>query len=139
MPETKAAATAQVSPKLLDSVDDLLLTEVSEGSYTFEYGTEQYQAFYTPDNWKIINSYKIRNKADMGLICKALSDIHPIPTADYQGNRTVDSLVYEWEQHNIAYDILPDTSEWKKNVIDVDLNPADEGKSFIEMARERLR
>ena len=123
---------------LLSSTDDIGLTETGEGSYTFTYSGESYNAYYTTDNWKIVDSYKITNKNDMIIICKALSDIHPIHTNDYEGYRTPEDLAYEWEQHNTAYSVLPDSSKWKANAKDVDLDPKDQGKSFLQMARDRL-
>ena len=138
--DTSAPVTTavQVSPKLLSSADDIALTETGEGSYTFTYNGEQFTALYTPDNWKIIDSYRIRNKEDMAIICEALISICPIHGRDYESYRTPEDLAYEWDQHNIAYDMLPDTSRWKQNTKDVDLNPEDQGKSFIDMARDRL-
>ena len=123
---------------LLESTEDIALTETGEGSYTFTYAGEAFNAYYTPDNWKIIDSYKITDKSDMTIICEALSDIHPIHTSDYQGYRAPEDLAYEWDQHNTAYNILPDSSKWKANCKDVDLDPKDQGKSFLEMARDRL-
>ena len=137
-PPESTTTTSQVSPKLLNSTADIALTETGEGSYTFTYNGEQYTALYTPDNWKIIDSYKIRNKADMTVICEALISVYPIHGKDYESYRTPEDLAYEWEQHNIAYDMLPDTSRWKANTKDVDLNPEDQGKSFLDMARDRL-
>ncbi|MBQ6674690.1 MAG: hypothetical protein IJM75_01035 [Ruminococcus sp.] len=136
---TTTSASKEVSPKLLTSKEDIALTETGEGSYTFTYNGEQFTAIYTPDNWKIIDSYRIRSKADITLICEALTDICPIHTSDYTDYRTPEDLAYEWEQHNIAYDLLPDSSEWKAHTKDVDLNPEDQGKSFIDMASDRLK
>ena len=141
---TKATTTKKITitkkkkSSLLESTEDIALTETGEGSYTFTYAGEAFNAYYTPDNWKIIDSYKITDKSDMTIICEALSDIHPIHTSDYQGYRTPEDLAYEWEQHNTAYNILPDSSKWKANCKDVDLDPKDQGKSFLEMARDRL-
>ena len=132
------AKTETNKTSLLTSADDIALTETGEGSYTFTYDGEIYNAYYTPDNWKIVDSYKITDKADMIVICKALSDIYPIHTSDYTGYRTPEDLAYEWEQHNTAYSMLPDSSKWKANTKDVDLDPKDQGKSFLDMARDRL-
>lgn len=132
------AKTGTNKTSLLTSADDIALTETGEGSYTFTYDGETYNAYYTPDNWKIVDSYKITDKADMIVICKALSDIYPIHTSDYTGYRTPEDLAYEWEQHNTAYSMLPDSSKWKANTKDVDLDPKDQGKSFLDMARDRL-
>ncbi|MBR6337680.1 MAG: hypothetical protein IKR76_08125, partial [Ruminococcus sp.] len=120
------------------AAEQITLTEMGEGSFTFVCGGETFNAYYTPDNWKIIDSYKITKKADMVTICTALSEIHPIHNKDYTGYREPDDLAYEWEQHNIAYELLPDSSKWKQNTKDVDLDPKDQGKSFIDMAKDRL-
>lgn len=106
--------------------------------YEFRYGEDVFSVIYTENNWKIINSYKIDNAQDMRIICQALIDIHPIPTADGTGERDTDSLVYEWQQHNLAYNMLPQNSKWIENVRDVDLNPNDESKSMLQMALDRL-
>ena len=75
----------------------------------------------------------------MIIICSAVSAVHQIHNKDYTGYRDAEDLAYEWEQHNTAYTLLPDSSPWKKNAKDVDLDPKDQGKSFVEMARDRLR
>lgn len=134
-----AAVTAKESPRLLSDTEDICLTDTGGENYTFLYGTEQYTAIYTPDNWKIIDSYKIRNKPDMIIICEALIAVHPIHGRDYESWRTAEDCAYEWEQHNIAYDMLPETSKWRANTKDVDINPEDQGKSFLDMASDRLR
>lgn len=106
--------------------------------YTFKYNNEKYTALYTKDNWHIDNSYKIRNKKDITLICAALIDKHPIHSSDKKSYRTAEDMMYEWIEHNIAYDYLPDGNEWKNHAKDVDLNPADQGKSLEEMYEMRL-
>ena len=108
-----------------------------ETNYSFKYEGQTFTAIYTEDNWKIIDSYKIKNKKDMMVICKALIDIHPIHGKDMNSYRTVEDMAYEWEQHNIAYSILPDDNTWKENAKDVDLNPEDQGKSIVEFYEER--
>ncbi|MCR5815756.1 MAG: hypothetical protein K6F91_02610 [Ruminococcus sp.] len=143
-PETTTTAkktkkTSKKSKGKLSSTEDIKLTETEEGSFTFIYSGETFNAYYTTDNWKIIDSYKITEKSDIIIICTALSEIHPIHNKDYTGYREPDDLAYEWEQHNTAYKLLPDSSPWKKNTKDVDLDPKDQGKSFMEMARDRLR
>ena len=47
-------------------------------------------------------------------------------------------MAYEWEQHNIAYQLLPEDSPYKENAKDVDLNPEDQGKSIIDFALEHI-
>lgn len=120
---------------ILSSPEDIALTDTDgEGTrYSFTYGDETYYAVYTPDNWKIIDSYKITNRSDMIIICEALRDIYPIHGSDMESFRTAEDMAYEWVQHNIAYTILPPGSPWRDNARDVDINPADQGKSMIEM------
>ena len=109
-----------------------------EKNYTFKYNGEKFIATYTKDNWHIDNSYKIRNKKDITNICEALIEKHPIHGADMKSYRTAEDMMYEWVQHNIAYDYLPDGNQWKKQAKDVDLNPADQGKSIEEMFQMRV-
>ena len=136
-----AAETAVTKPaSLLSSPEDIDLrdTDGDETNYTFTYNGEDFEAVYTPDNWHITDSYRITDPADIALICQALSDIHPIPDKDREGYRTADDLAYEWLEHNKAYDMLPDSSEWKDSVKSVDLDPDDQGRSFMDMAMDRL-
>ena len=106
-------------------------------NYVFTYKDELYQATYTKDNWHIVDSYKITDHDDLTMICKALIEIHHIHGKDRKSYRTVEDLVYEWEQHNLAYRILPEDSQWKKSAKDVDLDWADEGSSVEEMYERR--
>lgn len=106
-------------------------------NYVFTYKDELYQATYTKDNWHIVDSYKITDHDDLTMICKALIEVHPIHGKDRKSYRTVEDLVYEWEQHNLAYRILPEDSQWKKSAKDVDLDWADEGSSIEEMYERR--
>lgn len=108
-----------------------------ETNYKFTYNGNTFKAVYTPDNWHIINSYKIDNKDDMALICNALINIHPIHGKDMKTYRTVEDLVYEWEQHNVAYALLPEDSVWKQSAKDIDLDPKDQGKNMIEIYQDR--
>lgn len=124
---------------VLNSTKDINLrdTDGKRTNYLFTYKNEDFTAIYTKDNWKIKNSYKITNGMDIAFICKALIDIHPIHGKDMQSYRTVDDLVYEWQQHNLAYNILPDDNSWKEHAKDVDLDPADQGKSLAEIYEAR--
>ena len=108
-------------------------------TFSFIYKDETYKAIYTDDNWKIIDSYKIRNKKDIIKICQRLTDVHPIHGKDMISYRTADDLAYEWIQHNIAYDILPNDNKWKLNAKDVDFNPEDQGRNIIELYESRTR
>ena len=43
----------------------------------------------------------------------------------------------KWVQHNLAYSMLSEESEFKSWAKDVDLDPDDQGKSFIEIYEDR--
>lgn len=124
---------------ILTSASDINLTDTTGkgADYTFTYGDETFNAQYKTDNWKIIDSYKIDNEADLLIICQALIDEHPIHGADMESYRTAEDMVYEWVQHNLIYAFLPDDSQWKSSAKDVDLDPKDQNKSFEEMYEER--
>ena len=136
--ETKAAAEPEESGKL-SSVEDIGLHAVDETgkNYAFSYNQEEFSVRYTPDNWKIVDSYKITDTDDMVIICQALSDAQPVHGRDMESFRTPEDMAFEWLQHNVAYAFLPDDSPWKQNAKDVDLNPADQGKTFQEMYEDR--
>lgn len=123
---------------LLSSADDIQLTDLDGGySFSFLYDGETFQANYTPDNWKIIDSYKINSKADIIIICGALIEVHPIHGRDMESWRTPEDMADEWLLHNIAYKLLPEDSQWRENARDVDLNPEDQGKSLYEIYKDR--
>jgi len=124
----------------ISSSEDIALKseDNKEKNYIFTYNNEQYSAVYTKDNWHITDSYKIKNKRDITLICEALIGVHPIHGADKKSYRTAEDMMYEWVQHNIAYDSLPDGNSWKSHAKDVDLNPEDQGKSLKEMYESRV-
>lgn len=135
-PQTSAAETAPAhEPALLHSADEIALhdTDGQGKHYLFTYNGTEYSAEYTPDNWKIIDSYQIRNAADMTLICQALADEHPVHGADLVSYRTAEDMAYEWQQHNIAYQLLSEDSPFRNNAKDVDINPADQGKSVYDL------
>lgn len=127
------------SVSVLKSSKDINLhdTDDKKTNYVFTYKGENFNAKYTKDNWKIYNSYKITNGQDIAYICKALMDVHPIHGKDMKSYRTIDDLVYEWKQHNLAYNMLPDDNSWKSHAKDVDLDPADQGKSLAEIYEAR--
>jgi hypothetical protein len=103
----------------------------------FSYNQEEFSAQYTKENWKIIDSYKITDTDDIIIICQALSDAHPVHGRDMESFRTPEDMAFEWLQHNVAYAFLPDDNAWKRSAKDVDLNPADQGKTFQEMYEDR--
>lgn len=138
--DTSEAAEATLPSGILSAKEDLALTDTDGmGSrYEFTYGSERFSAVYTPDNWKIIDSYKITNEADMALICEALTDEHPIHGRDMISYRVPEDMVYEWKLHNFAYSVLPESAEWKQNAKDVDLDPEDQGRNLYEIYRSRV-
>lgn len=119
----------------INSVKDVELQDVDGKSkkYSFKYNNEIYTAVYTTDNWHINDSYKITSEHDMTLICQALINEHEVHGRDMVSYRTAEDMAYEWLQHNLAYEFLPEESSWKNNAKDVDLNPADQGRDLIEM------
>ena len=52
--------------------------------------------------------------------------------------RSAEDMMDEWVKHNVVYDYLPEGSSWKNQAKDVDLNPADQGKSIKEMYESRV-
>ena len=136
-PQTTTSAVTTAAA-VYSSADEVVLVPAGGEVYSFDYGDKTFQAEYTENSWKIIDSYLIDNEQDMGYICDALTALHPIPTADGSGVRDRESLVYEWRQHNEAYKMLPKDSKWIASVKDVDLNPDDEGKDMWQMALDRL-
>ena len=135
----EAITTESEGNGILSSLEDIDLHAVdgTKQNYVFLYGNEEFSAQYTAENWKIVDSYKISNTQDMILICQALLNIHPVHGRDMQSIRTAEDMTFEWLQHNLAYAILPEDSPWRQNAKDVDLNPADQGKSFQEMYEDR--
>lgn len=118
-------------------IDTIEIKNIDGSRYEFFYNNETYQVLYISDTWKVYNSYKITNSKDMKKICEALINIHKIPSSDYKSYRTVDDLVYEWKQHNLAYMILPESNSFRNSAKDVDLDPRDQGKSLVEIYEDR--
>ncbi len=127
------------SKGVLTSTEDINLRDVDgKGkSYVFTYNGEDYSVEHWKEHWKIINSYKINDSNDMMIICQALIDVNPLHGADIESYRTAEDMAYEWVQHNIAYEFLPKDNEWRQKSKDVDFNPEDQGKSFVEIYEER--
>ena len=141
-PEPVSETTTEtVTSGLLGSPDELEIYDIDGGGwdYEFVYDGNTFEAIYTaePENWKIVDSYRIKNRSDMVTICTVLSGIHPIHSKDYENFRTPEDMAYEWEQHNLAYSILPKDNAWKENARDVDLDPEDQGKSLYELFKAR--
>ena len=129
----------------LSSADQLNFSDVdgSGQNFAFTYNGESFTAQYTEDNWKILDSWRIQNTGDMEQICEALLEIHEIPGNNGNMARTARDMAFEWMQHNFAYEHLPEEHPWRQNAKDVDLDPKDQGKTFIEIyearAGERFR
>jgi len=125
----------------IDSTSDIELTPLDNAGYAyrFTYGGEKFRTVYSAsfDTWTIYDSYKITNDHDIKIICQALIDEHPVHGKDLVSYRTADDMAYEWQQHNIVYELLPDSNRWKSSAKDVDLDPYDQGKSYKEIYEDR--
>jgi hypothetical protein len=119
---------------IVDSID---IKKIDDSNYEFVYRDETFKVYYMTDLWKIYDSYKITNSSDIKKICKALIDIHPIHGADMKSYRNEIDMMYEWVQHNLAYQILPEGNSFRNSAKDVDLDPKDQGKSLVEMYEDR--
>ena len=124
---------------ILTSGDDINLRDVdgNDTDYEFDYNGRTFQVLYYPDHWKIFDSYLIGSAADMQIICQALIDVHPIHGSDMVSYRTASDMVYEWMQHNIAYEFLEGNDELASHAKDVDLDPQDQNKSIEEIYKDR--
>lgn len=134
---TSASSAKQNEPITADSLGFKNVDGIGS-KYEFIYGGEVFTAIYTPDNWKIIDSYKIDKEADILLICQILAAEHPVHGKDMVSYRTPDDMSVEWQQHNLAYKVLPSDHKWKNNAKDVDLDPKDQGKTLSEMFLSRV-
>lgn len=117
--------------------DTIEIKKVAKNDYEFVYNGETFKASYLTDTWKIYNSYKIVNSSDIKKICKALIEIKPVYGSDMVSYRTETDMAYEWVQHNLAYELLPEGNSFKDSAKDVDLDPKDQGKTLVEMYEER--
>ena len=117
--------------------DSIEIKKVAKNDYEFVYNGETFKASYLTDTWKIYNSYKIVNSSDIKKICKALIEIKPVYGSDMVSYRTETDMAYEWVQHNLAYELLPEGNSFKDSAKDVDLDPKDQGKTLVEMYEDR--
>jgi hypothetical protein len=136
-PENNNQVVEQEDTNSIDIVDNVEIKRLDNKTFEFVYRDEVFKAVFINDTWKIYDSYKITNSSDIKKICKALIDIHKIPSSDYKSYRTADDMVYEWKQHNLAYQILPEGNSFRESAKDVDLDPKDQGKSLVEMYEDR--
>ena len=127
-------------PGILKSADDIDLHDIDGNgeNYAFTYNGEEIYAYYTPDNWKIVDSYKVDSRDDIFIICGALSEIHPIHGSDGESYRQPDDMAAEWFVHNLAYLVLPEDDNRKQNAKDVDLDPEDQDKTVYDFYRKRI-
>ena len=123
----------------LSSVDDVVLVPTDDYAcgYVFNYGGEEFIAYFDTYSWRVYDSYKITNHSDIVTICQALINVHPVYGADWESLRTAEDMAYEWEQHNLAYQLLPANSHWREDAKNVDLDPYDQGKSFSDIYASR--
>lgn len=146
--ETTAAPTTEAvtepttaSKSLLKAPEDIALRDIDGNgqNYEFTYDGRSFSALYEPDNWHITDSYLIDDEADLVIICQALIAVKPVHSADMAGWRTAEDMAYEWKNHNQAYYLLPDSSDWKSSAKDVDLDSKDEGKSAYDLFMDKIR
>ena len=123
----------------LSSADDVELVPTDDYAcgYVFNYGGEEFIAYFDTYSWRVYDSYKITNHSDIVTICQALINVHPVYGADWESLRTAEDMAYEWEQHNLAYQLLPANSHWREDAKNVDLDPYDQGKSFRDIYESR--
>ena len=118
-------------------------TDGSGTKYTFTYQGQTFTAEFTvnpgdkKENWRIYDSYLIRSRADMVMICSELIKLHGVHGRDMVSWRTAEDMADEWQIHNTAYDFLPDGNK-REHAKDVDFDPDDQGKSFWDFVKESL-
>ena len=136
---TERADKNSNEPGLLSSEKDIDLRDTDGGgeNYLFDYNGKEFKAKFSDGCWTIFDSYKIINGKDLVIICRALNSIHPVHGSDLESYRTPEDMAYEWEQHNIAYVILPKDDPWREHAKDVDIDPEDQGRSFEEIYEDR--
>ena len=105
--------------------------------YRFYYDGMAFEVLYEYDNWKIFDSYKIRNSKDMQLICNALIKIYPVHGIDLESYRTPEDMAYEWIEHNIVYEMPITDASLKDSAANVDLDPKDQNKTLFEILSGR--
>lgn len=124
---------------ILGSTEDVSLVPTDDYAqgYVFEYDGEQFTAYFDTYSWRVYDSYKITNHDDIVIICQALINEHPVYGSDWESYRTPEDMAFEWEQHNLAYTMLPEDSHWRDDARHVDLDPYDQGKSVTEIYESR--
>lgn len=124
---------------ILKSAADIELTD-TDGygkNYHFYYAGDDFTAIYTPDNWKVKDSYRVHSEADMIIICQALIDEHPVHGKDLVSYRTAEDMAYEWQIHNMGYAFFTDDENLRNKAKDVDFDPKDQGLTIEEFYESR--
>lgn len=124
---------------ILKSAADIELTDTDGNgkNYHFYYAGDEFTAIYTPDNWKVKDSYRVHSEADMIIICQALIDEHPVHGKDLVSYRTAEDMAYEWEIHNMGYAFFTDDENLRNKAKDVDFDPKDQGLTIEEFYESR--
>ncbi len=78
-------------------------------------------------SFQILASYRIRSRARKKEILQAIIDFDMANPTDPQWKRSMDSLVREWNLHNLAYRL----HVYRRSSRDVDLDNRDEGKGYV--------
>ena len=134
------SSSAGTSPTI--SAADFALTDNGDDSYTFNYGGETFSAVFTPyigGDWKIYDSYKITNRADMVIICEKLLAVNKVE-GRITPCRTAKDMADEWEIHNRGYSLAKSFSMTSaaERLKDVDMDKKDQGKTFDDFLAEFL-
>ena len=124
---------------ILKSAADIELTDTDGNgkNYHFYYAGDDFTAIYTPDNWKVKDSYRVHSEADMIIICQALIDEHPVHGKDMESYRTAEDMAYEWQIHNMGYAFFTDDENLRNKAKDVDFDPKDQGLTIEEFYESR--
>ena len=157
----KQGFSINVSSDLMEKISELLYDYFKAKKeaairYNFAYNGKTYSATYNESEqcWTIIDSFEISDKKVMYLECYNLIAKNPVPTEPGGTTyRTLDDMVYEWEQHNVAYNYfikiynsgIPFSSELYNYIAEgisraknVSINPGDQGKNWIELCLDRI-
>ena len=127
--------------------DEIIFSSDDNINYEAKTGELTINAEWNSDTqtWKIFDSYLITNRKDIYKICEALYSLHKVPTANGSSEyRTIDDMVYEWEEHNKGYlysKKVPFSTLRQMGIEatkDVDINPGDQNKNVYQLMWERL-
>lgn len=83
---------------------------------------------------QIQDSYRITKKKQQKEIAQLMLHYNEVNPVSPAWNRTLDSLVKEWEIHNNIYK----TGLFQSNTADCDFNNGDEGKGYWDFFEERV-